>query len=115
MAKRKRTNNAGIGDYEIMDDSDVERIISQVEKRYGKSRTEFAGRNAAYRHILLDQFIYGDRLQREQREAEGKRSSISAKQDLKLKIGFYAYKRYGRVDEYTLRATRKLIEKGVKP
>lgn len=95
-----------------MDDSDVERIVSSMEKRYGKSRMEYAARNAKYRHILLDSFIYGDIKQRQDREAEGKRSSISAKQDYKLKAGFKAYARYGYVDEYSIRAIKALQKKG---
>lgn len=95
-----------------MDDSDVERIVNSVEEKYGKTRTEFAARNRDYRKILLDAYIYGDLQQRQERESEGKRASVSAKQDLKLKVGFKAYARYGRVDTYTLRAIRTLIKRG---
>lgn len=95
-----------------MDDSDVERVVSSVEKRYGKSRTEFASRNRTYRQILLDNYLYGGQAQREERESEGKRIHVSGKQDMKLKIGFKAYARYGRVDTYTMRAVRALLKRG---
>lgn len=97
-----------------MDDSDVERIVDSIEERYGKTRTEFASRNSQYRHIILDQFIYGDKKQQEEREAEGKRAHISAKQDYKIKIGLKAQARYGRIDTYTLRAIRTLLKRGKK-
>jgi hypothetical protein len=99
-----------------MDDSDVERIVYSVEKKFGKTRTEFAGRNKTYRQILLERYLYIDRFHktREELEQEGRRTTISGKQDLKLKIGFKSYARYGRVDQYTMRAIRTLIKRGRK-
>lgn len=95
-----------------MDDSDVERIIEQVEHKYGKGKTEFAARNKTYRGIILDDYIYGGAAKREERLAEGKRIHISEKQDEKIKVGFKSYARYGRVDTYTMRAIRALIKRG---
>jgi hypothetical protein len=95
-----------------MDDSDVERIVEQVEYKYGKSRTEFAARNKTYRNILLDQYIYGGRAKAEERLAEGKRIHVSDKQQEKLDIGFKSYLRYGKVTRHTLAAIRVLIKRG---
>lgn len=98
----------------MMDDSDVERIVLSIESKYGESRTEFASHNKPYRTILLDQYLYGTKAQREQRIADGKRGTTSAKQDYKIKIGMKAYARYGRVDTYTIRAIRGLLKRGKK-
>lgn len=95
-----------------MDDSDVERIVSSIEKKFGKTRTEFASRNRTYRDILLDDYIYGGASKREERKSDGKRFHVSDKQDDKLSIGFKAYERYGRIDQYTIKAIKALIKRG---
>lgn len=95
-----------------MDDSDVERIVESVESKYGKSRTEFASKNKRYRGIILDDFIYGGAMKREERLAEGKRIHISEKQDEKISVGLKAYVRYGKVTSQGMAAIRALIKKG---
>lgn len=103
--------NAKRGDGKL-DDSDVERVVSSVETKYGKGRTEFAARSKPYRGILLDQYIYGGKAKAEERLAEGKRIHVSQKQDDKIKIGFKAYARYGHTSVQGMRAIRALIRRG---
>ena len=85
-----------------------------VEKRFGKFRVEVSATNRTYRRVLLDSYIYGafNSTKYNKKIEEGSRVHVSEKQDLKLKIGFKSYARYGRINIYTMRAIRTLIKRG---
>ena len=98
-----------------MDDSDVERIVSSMEKQYGKGRIEFASRNQPYRTVLLDQFLYHSASESAKEKILERRGQLtSAKQDYKVKLGMKAWVRYGHITHQGINAIKYLIKKGVK-
>ena len=80
-----------------MDDSDVERILRNMEYRYSKYRMELAAKYPRFRQILIRSYLYGTPQEREIKKEEGKRYTWTWKQYIPLTKGII--KEYGEEKE----------------